>query len=726
MDKTLKRPLFKQKAMEAYKAKHGGKVPGYVIGAPVVIGARALAAPAFRFLSRTLPNYFVKKAPGITGAAELGVSAPFAAEGVMDVGEGLYTGDYGQVLQGLGETALGGIGALRGTRILGMSKPLRDKAFVKGAKDTAKFIEQKYVPKGTGLAGLAAFGTGSLFAGPDQTQEQAQAESQEESEVDIQDKLIFTKPVYSESFSGAEQPSLVEGPRAVGVKNPQTEGEKTLDNQLKTQEQIYQVAKDLGITNRDQLTDQKIKQIAIESNIDETTVREYVGKPAEATPPPAPKDPVASTQDVTNAIPGMTNDEVDNLVKNRQRTIQEADSLSGLNNEFRQFKEQLAKMTGTDNNNLNNLVAMKVASTLLTGKTNQRGFAGFLDVAGQGLGTAADSLMALKLAQQEQDMQLAQAFLKSKAEKETSPGFEPGDKIFKIEDPNFPGNYYNVKGLTGKDGRQYYRSSNNEVLPVPAGAVGYQTPENVDKKNLYSSMLEENKRGQDMIQTVIDILPKEGPLNAAFGLVKEDVYGTLEQAIGRSSFSKGGNYDAEIRRLIGNNTDEKERSALLEKYNDEVDQIEKRAKQIAKEAEGGGVFSRISDEQLEKYTKLALIEQRMKYLVANQNKSEDRLTQRDIDNAEKLTKTIMFVGSARSVAQNYERLLDEFKAKAQSLAMQYRGAGGTESSMRYFIDTVPGVKEMYEEKFNKMLQQQKISNKQSRNEIISGIQIPGA
>ena len=52
MDNTLKRPLFKRKAMEAYKAKHGGKIPGLMAGGimPAYNMLRAVAAPTFRFL----------------------------------------------------------------------------------------------------------------------------------------------------------------------------------------------------------------------------------------------------------------------------------------------------------------------------------------------------------------------------------------------------------------------------------------------------------------------------------------------------------------------------------------------------------------------------------------------------------------------------------------------------------------------------------------------------
>jgi len=44
---------------------------------------------------------------------------------------------------------------------------------------------------------------------------------------------------------------------------------------------------------------------------------------------------------------------------------------------------------------------------------------------------------------------------------------------------------------------------------------------------------------------------------------------------------------------------------------------------------------RVSTEELDQLTKAALIENRLKYIIANANKSEDRLTRWDIENAEK-------------------------------------------------------------------------------------------
>jgi hypothetical protein len=57
--------------------------------------------------------------------------------------------------------------------------------------------------------------------------------------------------------------------------------------------------------------------------------------------------------------------------------------------------------------------------------------------------------------------------------------------------------------------------------------------------------------------------------------------------------------------------------------------------------------------------------------------------------------------------------------------MQYRRAGGTESSMQYFKENVPGVENLYTQKEKQFLAKQKIQNKENRNQILSTIPIAG-
>ena len=738
MDKTLKRPLFKQKAMQAYKAKHGGKIPGYAIGSAIMGGIRAAAAPTFRFL-RTNPT--VQTAfTGLEGYG-LGLGAGIAGEGYQE-------GDYGKMLEGLSFALPAGAfipASAKGSGIAAL-------------RETAEYLTpratglQKAIVRNPGKTAVGSIGTGitgAMLSGATQAGEPVQVPegmSNEDYLKDLYERTVFSDAKFKKDDKGKvirteipEEERVPGGPKfriegeqrvPIGIKDPRTEGEKTLNKQLTRTNTINDVAKKLGVTDASTATDQQIKQIAIESNVPEKELRSIIGRDVETnigTPPTGKDNPAVATENEANAYPGMTDVEIQNAVDRRKKTLANAKQFSGLSEGFRNFKSELQKMTGTTNENLNDLITMKVAAKLLTGKTSQRGFAGFADVAGQALG--ADSLLALRLAQQDQDMKLAQAFIKMKTDKAKGPGFVAGDKTFKISNPAFPGGFYNAKAIEGKDGRQYYRTPDNQIVAAGPGTTGNQIPVSAEKINLYSANLEELKRGQDMITQVLNVLPETGTTNAAFQLTKEDVYGTIRQTMGINGLEQGGSFDSEIIDLLNKNNvdDEKTKKKLIEEYRNSIsdDALEKRAKELAKESGKSGFFKSPSDEDLERFTKLALIEQRMKYIVANANKSEDRLTQKDIENAEKRTKIIQFFGSERTVYQNYKRLQEEFIAKAQADAMKYRRAGGTEDGMQYFIDTVPGIKEMYEDNYNKTIAAQKASNKQTRNEVLGSIPIGG-
>ena len=739
MDKILKRPLFQKRAMEVYKAKHGGKIPGYFAGAAIGAGIRAAAAPTFNFIGRQMARPAVK-----TGLA--GIEGYYLAEGAGTAAQGYREGDTGKMIEGM-SYALPAAAFLPGTMKGSGIKALRETGeyLLPNATGLKKAITNN--PIKSGITSVGGAFTGAALQTPAGATENPEGMTDEEYYTDIQDRLIYSKPKFGERRDLTEEErkespmikrrlEVKRPPIPIGVENPQSKGEKTEDKKLqgnKIRIAIDDIADKLGVTDPSKATDQQIKQIAIESNVPEKELRSMIGREVETAvgqTPPGSNNPVVTTENETSAYEGMTDIEIENAVKRRQKTLRNAKDFSGLSSGFREFKTEIEKMTGTNNQNLNDLISMKVASKLLTGKSTARGVAGFADIAGQAMGVGADSLLALKLAQQDQDMKLAQSFIKMKTEmaKKKSPGFVSGDKTYKIQDERFPGGFYNAKGLEGKDGRQYYRTRDNQIVPAGPGSVGNQTSQNADKINLYSANLEELKRGQNMITQVLEILPQDGTLKAAFSLTKEDAMGTVSQAFGMNGLEQGGSFDSEIISLLNkNNIDNDEtKKKLIEEYQESIsdEKLKARGKELYKKNKSG-IFGRPTDAELERYSRLALIEQRMKYIVANANKSEDRLTQKDIENAAKRTEILKFFGSERNVYQNYKRLQEEFTAKAQADAMKYRNAGGTEDGMQYYIDTVPGVKDMYEQQFNKVLASQKASNKQSRDEVLGTIPITG-
>ena len=733
MDKTLMRPLFRKRATQL-RVVDSKAVPKFFVGGIMSAAntARAVAAPAFRYLGNKMSG------PKVSTALT-GLEAGSAGYGINEMAKGVRDGDTGQFLEGAAYAVPGaaflpstarrsGIAAIRELGEFGASKttPVAQALINNPGKTAVGSI-------GTALAGQQMQGDGTAS---DLSQVSGEVKS-------IEDRLIYSKPEYNPDPKKKVTQNLKDykemeknfKPKVIGVENPSTPEELQLNEDLPKANKIIAIAEELGldVNNLASVGEETLKKIAEQTDVPLPDVLRLSGFDGNGQDP----EPVAPTIDgqinqVTQNIEGMTDDEVNRMVKNRQNEIKKANNLSPLSKEFQTFKNELDQMTG-GGGNLNNLVAMKFAAKLMTGKSNQRGLSGLVDIAGQGLESASTDLMNIALAQKNQDMVLAQSFLKSKAAAakaaKAGPGFVGGDKVFSVEDPAYPGQFYNVKGMMGKDGKIYHRNKNNEVVEATAGA--YERPINSDKMNLYASNLEENKRGAEMIDFVINSLPQDGTFSAAFGLAKEDIFGTLEQVTGTNGITSS-DFDSEIKSLMRNNdgTEEgmKATEKMLKEYDKDMSKVEKRANEMAKASykeRGGGFLSRPSDDELARFTKLALIEQRMKYLVANANKAEDRLTQKDIENAAQRTEIIKFYGSAKTVRANYMNLKKEFEDKAQSFAMSYRQNGGTESSMQYFKENVPGVEQLYSKQQADFLSNQRTKNKTERNKILTTIPIAG-
>ena len=733
MDKTLMRPLFRKRATQL-RVVDSKAVPKFFVGGIMSAAntARAVAAPAFRYLGNKMSG------PKVSTALT-GLEAGSAGYGINEMAKGVRDGDTGQFLEGAAYAVPGaaflpstarrsGIAAIRELGEFGASKttPVAQALINNPGKTAVGSI-------GTALVGQGMQGDGTAS---DLSQVSGGVKS-------IEDRLIYSKPEYNPDPKKKVTQNLKDykemeknfKPKVIGVENPSTPEELQLNEDLPKANKIIAIAEELGldVNNLASVGEETLKKIAEQTDVPLPDVLRLSGFDGNGQDP----EPVAPTIDgqinqVTQNIEGMTDDEVNRMVKNRQNEIKKANNLSPLSKEFQTFKNELDQMTG-GSGNLNNLVAMKFAAKLMTGKSNQRGLSGLVDIAGQGLESASTDLMNIALAQKNQDMVLAQSFLKSKAAAakaaKAGPGFVGGDKVFSVEDPAYPGQFYNVKGMMGKDGKIYHRNKNNEVVEATAGA--YERPINSDKMNLYASNLEENKRGAEMIDFVINSLPQDGTFSAAFGLAKEDIFGTLEQVTGSNGITSS-DFDSEIKSLMRNNdgTEEgmKATEKMLKEYDKDMGKVEKRANEMAKASykeRGGGFLSRPSDDELARFTKLALIEQRMKYLVANANKAEDRLTQKDIENAAQRTEIIKFYGSAKTVRANYMNLKKEFEDKAQSFAMSYRQNGGTESSMQYFKENVPGVEQLYSKQQADFLSNQRTKNKNERNKILTTIPIAG-
>ena len=740
MDKTLNRPLFRKKAQELHKID-GKAVPGYVVGGIMSAGnmLRAAATPAYRYLAPKVSKFMAKPAvqTGVVGLEGYGIGV-----GSREMAEGVKEGDTGKFLSGA-SYAVPGMAFLPGSA---------RRSGITALKETGEFmaprmkdITKKIVanPGKTALASIGTGITGNMISSEEVEAQRPEAMSIEDYQADIQDRLIYNKPEYkpdpkkkvTENLADYRKLEEEAKKNPIGIENPMTDGEKTLNAQLEMANTVNEVAKKLGVEDASTATDEQIKQIAIESNVDEPTLRQMIGKPSgdAGDMPPANSDGVP-------VLTGNESDaEIEYLINKRKRDMagaNETSKTSELAEGFSQFRNQMNEMTGNTPESLNNLLMMRTAATLLTGKTTQPGLKGFADVAGQALGSTSDMMIGLKMKQQDSDMKLAQAYLKMKQEKAKGTGMlTGGDKTVKVDDPSLPGGFKNVRVSLGKDNKYYQRIMN------PDGTQGFQqaqftgTDVNMDKDLIRDSLkgLNENRRGGIMIDFVMKNA-ESGGSKAALGLLTEDVLGTFDFF---ANGNIGGNtsvIDNEIRAEMNKNTEKglfggKDSEKLIENYNEDLEDARKNgAKRVEKELKKAGIIAkgfRPSEEDLEKYTRLALIEQRMKYIVANANKDKDRLTQKDINNAAQRTQIIKYIASPRTIRKNYGQLEQEFTEKAADYLYDYKFGGGDEDFIINNFMDIPGVKAQYDQKNKQFEQSQVVQNSASRRDILNTIPIAG-
>jgi len=744
MDKTLMRPLFKQKAEQLRKVD-SKKVPGYAIGgliplgSALMTGARTMAAPAFRYLAPKAQQFFAR--PGVQTALT-GLEGYGIASGTREAAEGVSEGDAGKVLSGLSlavpgfgflpySARMSGIGALRKT----------GQALQSRAGPAVQAMQR--APIKTGVASIGAGLTGQAFA-DEPSMQPPEGMSMQDYQKDVQDRLIYSRPEYStEIVSEEETPRLTKARQVTGLQDPKTEGEKTFNRQIQEVNRVNDVAKKLGIQDATQMTDKQIKQVAIEANVPEQQLRGYINKPKDTGQPTPPSPGAQTAANAANLESGnYTDGEVTALAKERSKDLNAAKTLQKdptLATEFAKFKEELTKITGDSNDNLNNLVMMKAASQLLTGKSREPGFRGFLDIGGRALGASADMMFQLALAQKNQDMQLATAFLKARAKKTGTKIGVGEDVTVRINDPSAPGGFVNKKLAKGEDGKFYERTFVPGVGQqfVEASYTGTDQKPNNDKINFNASQLFENKRGGKMIEFVIDNALSDAGPKAAFGLLTERGFGTFDFLAGEQGglANRTSSIDAEIKNIMAKNTetgilsDTTKGQKMQEQFEKDIqDAYENGAQRVEKQLKKAGIIAkdyRPTEEELNRYTKLALIEQRMKYIVANANKSEDRLTQKDIDNAAQRTQIIKFIASPREIRKNYENLRSEFREKAQNYLLQFKLNGGSEDFIQTNFMDIPGVRDTYKMSASEYAQSQMTKNKPTRNEILSTIPIAG-
>jgi hypothetical protein len=316
--------------------------------------------------------------------------------------------------------------------------------------------------------------------------------------------------------------------------------------------------------------------------------------------------------------------------------------------EFMTLKQQI--QGATNNGDMTNLILLKLASGLLTGTSRNQGVAGLLDVTGQALGPTVDTAMVLAQQQSEFDQNLAIQLIKDRADRRKDSVVKASqDRKFIVEsDPTdalFPeqGRYIPVNKDTGT----YLDAVNTPQGEVLTEYTGNGIPEKPDEKikNTAFNQLNSLATGIEFTQIVQSApLSTIGPEGRAreimnrFAGAGKSFMSTLDP-IDDFKVKTFNEISDTIMNVNPGDTvlSADELKSRTDAANKILTQFQKEDRKVTDQLTDA-LDSK--DEERIARAQLKLIEQRMKYIIANANKGQDRLTVADIKDAEQNTKNI--------------------------------------------------------------------------------------
>lgn len=556
------------------------------------------------------------------GTAEAGLGALTTVEGSRQAAQGIVDRDASQVATGLGTALLGLPFIPRGIRMLGASKTGRKVGLAKTGMAARDIMKNQR--KGSTAAGLGLVGTG------------------------VASEYVFGSPIPANEIMADKYDAIIDAE-----------------------------AKKQGITlTPEQRKSLKEKLIAAEKQT--TTNNQAAG-----TESYTQSDDVKTTQ---NTIPGSDRDK-DTLATmakdNKNKNDANRSSADKLKNqtEFKKYYDSIMDLTGGDDDTAN-LLLLKFASGLMSGKTGQEGVRGLADVVGQAVGSTAETAIALSIKDKENKKDMATAYMKAKLKQADKGGISEKRFMRLIPDPDALGDQKVVETAIMADGpMKGYEAIYVEgqgYVPIDPTKAGSRIE--YDKNAIATLGYEMDALGgaQQMVE-LIKSTPNE--LVGIGGNIRGITDNAILSAKEVFNTSVGLAYGADASRAIKANLD----GDLVEKYDKD---LEAKTEELSERFKP---FGRLSSEQRARVAELAVIETNLAYAYANALKGKDRLTEKNIDDAMKSVQ-IFGLRSAEVVKDRIaaieRRINSSFDAKVKSFQI----AGGDNAILINKYNYMPMIK----------------------------------
>jgi hypothetical protein len=365
----------------------------------------------------------------------------------------------------------------------------------------------------------------------------------------------------------------------------------------------------------------------------------------------------------------------------------------------------------TGNQDSTNLLMLKMAAGLLTGKTTQGGISGLLDVTGQALGPTVETAIILANQQNQFDQSLALEVIKGQNELEKtllektleSAGgvkIEKDRQYVRIPTDDFIGFDTIEVGVDKDTGRriQVKPSVNGEIFE-PFAESGTTVKPNTTRQAKIDAAMQDQAMGITMSKFVqaapTTVLGPGASINDFVDKLDGALSGVAGQFIPGGDLSSLDTFNKIVETITDvnpTNIDLSDKEIASRKKEAEAMVKDLQEKEQAIRNKYGDPLLGIADPERKALAQLAFIENRMAYLIANANKREDRVTVQDIIRAEKRTKILQFFSNPKTIQDNYRVIGAELEKKFEQNAKAYVGqAGGTASFIYNTYKDVPQV-----------------------------------
>ena len=398
---------------------------------------------------------------------------------------------------------------------------------------------------------------------------------------------------------------------------------------------------------------------------------------------------------------------------------------------FNKFYNEINKLTG-EGDNTSDLLMLKFAMGLLGGTTNKKGFAGFAEVLGKAGEQAVDSAIVLASKEKERRADLAAAFLKNK-EKNSFANITTDRTRYLVKDPN-------ALGGQRVEERARFKDSGYDAVAVPVQdpqtgeffpqwQLAPYDPNSLEVKG-DAKQLDERRAmlqsiaGSYKMASAVKQLPenvigspgkikliKEDVLQGLTGILKSEFTpsqynGDVDKAVNEGILSRG---------IYGQDPKTGE-FKLIMSGEQAIREKEKLIQDLVKK--NTGLLGTPSTEELRKLTEAARIEVNFAYNYANTLKAEDRLTEKNLEDAKKVSSIFGFFKSPRKVKENFRQLELDAADKFEKEVVRYQYAGGNNAYVEDNYAYMPFVAQ-YKQKQNQAQRQEMI--RKEREKILGGI-----